>query len=39
MSLRAVAIFPEIKSENLEEFKKVAGEMLNQIENADFIVR
>ena len=39
MSLRAVAIFPEIKSENLEEFKRVAGEMLKHIDNAEFIVR
>ena len=39
MSLRAVAIFPEIKSENLKEFKKVAGEMLSHIDNAEFIMR
>ena len=39
MSLRAVAIFPEIKSENLKEVKKVAGEMLSHIDHVNFIMR
>jgi quinol monooxygenase YgiN len=36
--LRAVAIFPNIKSENLEPFKTIANEMLLEIKKQDSII-
>jgi quinol monooxygenase YgiN len=37
MSLRAVAVFSEINSENLVAFKEIAKEMLCEIQKVDFI--
>lgn len=38
-SMFAVAIFPEIKAENLARFKELAGEMLKVISQQDTITR
>jgi len=38
MSLRAVAVFPQIKSDNLATFKAIAKEMLHEIKKVDFII-